>query len=405
MVARNHPPAGARTLNQPPHPSMAQRWVLLQTAPWGHVMSLPGHHLARFLTARGCRVAYLSAPVSPWHFLEPGARPLARRRWKAFGARGTWVRDGLFVHVPRTLFPLHHRPPFNGPLAAKAWLRTTFPSITAVLEENGFARPDVLLVQNLQFPGLEEALRPDRLVYTAEDDLGHFPRMPPLLPRLEEDIVPRAGLVTATARTLLGKMERLGARRLHYLPNGVDWEHYRGAGITGSRPAPPVAVYVGALDAWFDEELLAEVARLLPHWRFRLAGPPRRPFATLRALPNVEFIGPLPREEVPRLLHGATAGLVPFRRTPLTDSVCPLKLFEYMAAGLPTISTRMTEMENLASPARLCDNAEEFAAALRDAGEAGREERERLSLYARDFSWGRLFEGLLDALPPPGESP
>lgn len=375
-----------------------QRWVLLQTAPWGHVMSLPGHHLSRHLARRGVKVAYLSVPVSPWHFLDRGSRPFVKRRWSAFGPRGKWVEENIFVHVPRTLIPVHHRPPFDGGFSVGNWLRATFPGAVAVLEREGFLKPDVLLVQNLQFPGLEKHLNPARVVYTVEDDIAHFRRIPPLLHELERRMVRRADLVTATARPLMEKMHNLGARRVHYHPNGVDWKHFRSALNNRVEPNTPVAVYIGALDEWFDEELIAAVARSLPEWKFLLVGPPRRSFPLLAELGNVELPGPVPREQAPELFRNATAGIIPFRRTPLTDAVCPLKLFEYLAAGLPVVSTRMTEMENLASPASLCESPEKFARALEQVTYISAPKREELSQYARGFDWEALFDRFIDAL-------
>ncbi|MCC5875448.1 MAG: glycosyltransferase [Candidatus Sumerlaeia bacterium] len=387
-----------RPLKPSPTDLTGQRWVLLQTAPWGHVMSLPGHHLARYLTARGATVAYLSVPVSPWHFMDRAGRTYVKRRWSEFGSRGRWVEKNLFVYIPRTLLPVHHRPPFDGMFSVRNWLRFTFPNAVGILQREGFGNPDVMLVQNLQFPGLEEKLAPENLVYTVEDDIAHFRRVPPLLHGLEKQMASRANLVTATAHPLVEKMKGLGAHRVHYHPNGVDWSHFR-SGMEGRESGgTPVAVYIGALDVWFDEELVAAVARALPHWKFILAGPPRRSFPILSGIDNVELPGPVPREKAPELFRGATAGIIPFKRTPLTDAVCPLKLFEYLAAGLPVVSTRMTEMENLASPAILCNTAAEFSEALVASTSIDDDQREELSLYARGFDWESLFDRLVQAL-------
>lgn len=155
-----------------------------------------------------------------------------------------------------------------------------------------------------------------------------------------------------------------------------------------------MAVYVGALDSWFDEELLAAVAERLPAWTFVLIGPPSRPFARLRACPKVRFLGARAAELVPPYLWHATAGIIPFKRTPLIETVSPLKLFEYCAAGLPTVATRWEEMERLGSPAVLCDGAEEFAVAL--ASVDGREAAaEGLRRFAEGYEWERIFRQLL----------
>lgn len=379
----------------------SRRWVLCETAPWGHRMRLPGHHLTRWLVARGDMVAYVSVPVSPWHFLDPKARALARRRWHQEGAQGRWRNERLFTYIPRTLLPVHRRAPFDSDLAFRWSHRLTVPNAQAVLEREGFGDPDVAVVQSVLLAPLAESLGPGKLVLRIEDAIEHFAGMPRVAVRQERVWLRRADLVTATAPALAEHAVAAGARRVHLLPNGVNVRRFHrkvGAAVPEDWPRGdgPVAVYVGALDSWFDEELLATVARRLPQWRFVLIGPPARPFASLRALGNVFFLGPRAAESVPPYLWAATAGIIPFRRTPLIETVCPLKLFEYLAAGLPVVATRWSELERLRSPAMLADSAEAFGEGLERARTRGEEERRAAVEWAAEYDWGRLFRGFAE---------
>jgi glycosyltransferase involved in cell wall biosynthesis len=101
--------------------------------------------------------------------------------------------------------------------------------------------------------------------------------------------------------------------------------------------------YLGAVAPWFDFDLVAEAARARPAWRFTIVGPvlpgAGPEVARLAALENVEFRPAVPHEAVPGLLREFAVGMIPFRRTRLTAGVNPNKLYEYLAAGLPTVST------------------------------------------------------------------
>jgi glycosyltransferase involved in cell wall biosynthesis len=256
-------------------------------------------------------------------------------------------------------------------------------------------------VQNLQLPGLKEMLKPRVFVYSMEDDVAEFPNFPSVLLNEEKRVIEQADIVTVTAHELEKRAEKMGARHVHYMPNGVDWESYRrpeGEIELSGEQLPrvgdgPVAIYVGALDEWFDEDLLVQVSEELSDWSFVLIGPPRRAFARLKELSNVFILGARQPEVVPSLLWQADAGIIPFRRTPLIESVCPLKLYEYMASGLPVISTRWREIERLESPAVLCGDAGEFAGALRVVREGDDVNREKLIQFAESYDWENIFDG------------
>ncbi|SNS23844.1 Glycosyltransferase involved in cell wall bisynthesis [Noviherbaspirillum humi] len=105
----------------------------------------------------------------------------------------------------------------------------------------------------------------------------------------------------------------------------------------------PVIGYVGTIAAWFDWEMVAALARALPTARIRLIGPLYQapPFAVP---PNLSIEPPLPHAEALQVMNEFDIGLIPFKQTPLTASVDPIKFYEYRAMGLPILSTAFGEM-------------------------------------------------------------
>lgn len=118
--------------------------------------------------------------------------------------------------------------------------------------------------------------------------------------------------------------------------NGADTSHFTPpAGGVDTRPA--VCVYVGALDARFDWRQLSVWAHARPTVRFVVAGPSPKPSAPLPA--NIDLQGAVPYGKLPALLQDARVGILPLSDDPLNAGRSPMKLYEYLAAGLAVVAT------------------------------------------------------------------
>lgn len=159
-----------------------------------------------------------------------------------------------------------------------------------------------------------------------------------------------AGLVTYTARTMTEGLRPFG-KPLLYLPNGADVQHFARA-RQGMAPAAEVRAiprprigFWGSMASWVDWPLIHDLARLRPNWHFLMVGPIHVP--TPFDLPNVHFFGSRPYERLPEYAAAFDVGIVPFQERAMTMQACPIKLREYLAAGLPTVSAALPEAEVL----------------------------------------------------------
>ncbi len=257
----------------------------------------------------------------------------------------------------------------------------------------------------------DEALGGARLVYDVIDALEVFPHSRRRLERNHERALGRAEVVFAVSRPLLWrKCARNGRTRSSCR---TAWTR-PGSPILPTRPAcpsrsgapgsrsRPVAGYVGALARWVDGELLVELARRRPDWDFFLVGEALDDSLAGRlegAPENLAFLGPRPHAAMPAVLASFDVGLIPFRTGPEGHHASPIKLYEYLAAGLPVLTTPLPECEGI--PEIETASGAEAMASLLDAARARRaspEFRDRCRARARENDWIRRAETALEAL-------
>ncbi len=205
----------------------------------------------------------------------------------------------------------------------------------------------------------------------------------------EEAIVKTADLVVATSEPLL---ERLRVTRpdAFLIPNAADREAFGGIPDPAPDPNRLTVGYAGAVDDWFDFELVAAAARLRPNWTFRIVGGWEGRRASRAGFPeNVVFEGERPYSEIPEIRATFDVEMIPFRLSPLTHATDPVKLYEALAAGRGVVATPMRALASLAELdlVRLAATPEELIRQLASAAAAGRSEIERRRAFARENTW------------------
>ena len=187
--------------------------------------------------------------------------------------------------------------------------------------------------------------------------------------RAENELIDRADVVVTASEPLWhAKRERRPDALL--VRHGVDYAHFAAAWRSPphcpadiAQVAKPIFGFFGLIHHWVDVALLAEVARLRPHHSFVLIGDCKIDVASLRRLPNVHRLGRRPYADLPAYCASFDAGLLLFVRNAMTRAVNPIKMYEYLAAGLPVVSTSIPEAERYRGPIALADTPQEFATA------------------------------------------
>ncbi len=240
-------------------------------------------------------------------------------------------------------------------------------------------------------------LDPACTVYDAMDELANFRFAPPMLLDLERELLERSDVVFTGGYSLYeSKKQRHG--NVHPFPSSVDRAHFAQARGTMTDPADQAALahprlgFYGVFDERIDLDLIAAVADARPDWQLVMVGPvvkiseddlPRRA--------NIHWLGGRTYNELPAYLSGWDVALMPFAINAATRFISPTKTPEYLAAGVPVVSTPIRDVkrhyERLAG-VRIAGTAEQFIAGC----------EAQLKLRASGDRWLAEVDGLLSTM-------
>ncbi|MBX3252481.1 MAG: glycosyltransferase, partial [Myxococcales bacterium] len=134
-----------------------------------------------------------------------------------------------------------------------------------------------------------------------------------------------------------------------------------------ARLPKPVLGFYGTLRSWVDLDLVAHVARARPSWSIALIGQALDDVGAVAGLPNVHLLGRKPHTDLPAYCKGMDVGLIPYRIDERMKFVNPIKLREYLSAGLPVVSTDVPEVRRYAPRCTIADDGPAFVAAVESA--------------------------------------
>jgi glycosyltransferase involved in cell wall biosynthesis len=252
---------------------------------------------------------------------------------------------------------------------------------------------------------VRHAVPEGKLVYECYDEYSCTPDGKPLqgVWKNETQLLQTADLTFVTTTSLLERRRGL-ARAIRLLPNGIpDFFLEEPPLLTDpidEIPRPRVG-YVGVIRRPMNMAMLRAVFAERRDWHLVLVGPVQRDsgVTALRDLPNVHLVGPRPFESLPAIIRKLDVGLIPHQINAFSRGLRPLKLCEYLSAGLPVAATRLPELQGLDRFVSLSDETvSSFTSAIESAlgrrgARFGREAKE----WAQDYTWGRIAER--DVLP------
>ena len=193
--------------------------------------------------------------------------------------------------------------------------------------------------------GIPECDLWDRTVYDCVDRHSAYPGLidPEVVDAMEEDLARNAKVVFATAD---GLYERLAAfnPNTHLIPNGANYELFsRVTELRSAEKQAPVFGYVGAFQECIDYGFIRSVAAAFPQAEIRMIGRPLPgvDMSWAASYGNVKIHAPVPQKELPELMKDFDVCINCFVDNNLSKDVSPLKFYEYLATGIPVVSTQV----------------------------------------------------------------
>jgi glycosyltransferase involved in cell wall biosynthesis len=190
----------------------------------------------------------------------------------------------------------------------------------------------------------------DLCVYDNMDELSLFRGASRELLELENELFARADVVFTGGMSLY-EAKRNRHHNVHGFPSSIEFDHFVKARSIKADPADQAAIpgprlgFFGVVDERMDVELLGEVAALRPSWQFVMIGPVVKiDPASLPRRDNIHWLGSKDYKELPSYLSGWDIGFMNFALNEATRFISPTKTPEFLAAGVPVVSTPITDV-------------------------------------------------------------
>lgn len=257
-----------------------------------------------------------------------------------------------------------------------------------------------------------KALNPSFIVYDCTEDFSAWPDIPECVRRQIKEtdsyLTEHADVITCVSHILFDEKKRHNPNT-YLLPNAVDIDIYSRPKEEYAVPSDiqqlnhPIITFVGAMQEWSNDwGLLIKMAEMRPLWTFLLIGPfqnSKRSMEILQPYKNILCLGLKPYEELPSYLVHSDVCFQFYRPARENDTRNSQKLFLYLAAGKPIVSTRSADVGNYAEFVALADDADNFVKCIEN--ELKTDSTEKISKrkeYAKNNSWSNRVDEIVKIL-------
>ncbi|UBM60726.1 glycosyltransferase [Marinilongibacter aquaticus] len=306
---------------------------------------------------------------------------------------------GLKIYILPLMLSIHFLK--EGPLYRKLlrlnekWISR---KISKVLRKEGVQDYVYINSFNFHYPEVAEGLlpKPDLTIYHCLDPIrGDFDAKHGIIS--EDVLVRNSDLIICSSQKLFNEKALIN-KNTAFIPNAANFEHSRKA-LLPDMPIhtflkdkkKPVVGYFGSIDHRMDFGLMKEVCAQNKHMSFVFIGPVFEGIPEeIRKMSHVFFPGPMKYSELPSALKGFDVGIIPFKQEEHSDTVFPLKLFEYLGAGIAVVATNFNPdlADYTGDEVKYCQDAISFSKALNQCIDLDNEESKiRRVQLASDNTW------------------
>lgn len=345
---------------------------------WDFVYQRPQHLLTRF--AKHCTVYYVEEPV--------------------FNAEDEIYYEAVWRDNIQILIP-HLKPGFNHNVTVDA-LSHLFSNLTKNidLQNSAFWYYTPMALE------FSENYQPAVCIYDCMDELSAFKFAPENIRSLEQSLLNKADVVFTGGKSLY-HAKKNSHHNIHAFPSSIDKAHFLTArGLSSERTSnlnisKPILGFYGVIDERFDIELISKIAEERPSWEIILVGPiVKIDPEILPKYSNINYLGAKTYDELPIIMAEWDIALIPFLLNESTRFISPTKTPEYLAAGLPVISTPIADVIDpygLNGLVHIGSDPQDFiklAELVLDQKDKDAERLIAVDAFLASNSWDMTFEGM-----------
>lgn len=272
--------------------------------------------------------------------------------------------------------------------------------------------PDIVITSNVYWADTLQSMKSKnsrlRIVYDCNDNPLAFPHTPDFKRNYFLKTVSLADAIVIPHSSYKEIIPLDHQKKIKIISNGVDYGMFKTKNKIPEaiiNVGHPIIMYVGAISAWFDFELVEKTAQTLQDHQIVLIGPVsadvRQGLDKLLGFDNLIHISTIPHDEIINYVDHADVCIIPFIRNKLTSTVLPNKVFEYTAAGKTCIMTNFNEsLHEFDGFVHIADSPEDFIEKIEE-GIRDPFDPKSLKLFAKEYDWKNIsvkFRNFLESI-------
>ncbi|GAA5034732.1 glycosyl transferase [Marivirga lumbricoides] len=344
------------------------------------------------------RVLYIDKPITWKDILfqtfRKGGISLVKRT--LIKSRLNFLSEDLIIYYPSPVIPINFLP--KGKLykhLKQLNEKIIFNKLKRTLKKIDFTNYIYLNIFNPFFDHTD-FLQPTLSIYYTVDNISESAYVKKHGVWLEPYMMQKAHLNFATSLMLKNTNEKYN-KDIFYLPNAADLEIFDSE-KNYDKPQElrnieaQIITYIGHLDTRTNIEILKTILSEHDNKILMIVGPVSLPKSTLEELScfnNILFVKPQPLQEIPAFLKYSCCTIIPFKCNELTKGIYPLKINEYLAMGLPVVSTSFSEdIKHFSEIISLANSPQDFSKMIDSEiiNDSSSKIKERI-LFAKNNTW------------------
>ena len=215
-----------------------------------------------------------------------------------------------------------------------------------------------------------------------------------------QEIKRNSDLIFTVSQNLMDLFDR--ENYVYQIPNGVELEHFDTNKVSDKLKdiKKPIIGFLGVMQDRLDVDLIKYLAEVFANKSIVLAGPVWKNFSKdkLVKYPNIHFLGQISYQEIPELYNGFDVGIIPYKVNEFIKSTDSMKFYEYLAAGLPVVSTDIAGADKFQNFIKIAKTHFEFKKEIEEILQQKKFKNPAIKSFLYDHTWQKRVGEMMELI-------